>query len=61
MSVTNVDPEKARAMILGVVGDQADVTVNPSTRSIVITDTATHVHTAAALLQVLEKQAGDKK
>lgn len=52
-----VDPEKARAMILSVVGAQADITINVSTKKMVITDTSTHVHTAAALLQALEKQA----
>jgi type II secretory pathway component GspD/PulD (secretin) len=56
-----VDPDKARDMIVSVVGKQAEITVNPSTKTIIITDTGTHIHTAAALLQALEKQAAEKK
>jgi type II secretory pathway component GspD/PulD (secretin) len=61
MTCTLVDPEKARESILSVVGKQAEITVNASTKTIIITDTSSHVHTAAAVLQMLEKQAADKK
>lgn len=40
-----------------MIGRQAEITVNAATQTITLTDTGTHVHAAAALLQTLEKQA----
>ena len=39
------------------IDKNAEVAISPATRSLVITDSASHVRTAAALLQVLDKQA----
>ena len=61
MTFKAVDPQKATDTIVSVVGKQAEITVNPSTKTIIITDTASHVHTAAAVLQMLEKQAVENK
>jgi type II secretory pathway component GspD/PulD (secretin) len=61
MAFQAVDPQKAADTIVSVVGKQAEVSVNSSTKTIIITDTASHVHTAAALLQMLEKQAAENK
>ncbi len=61
MTYKAVDPQKASDTIVSVVGKQAEITVNPATKTIIITDTASHVHTAAALLQMLEKQAVENK
>jgi len=61
MNVKAADLQKTRDTIVAVVGKQAEITVNPANKTIIITDTASHVHTAAALLQMLEKQAADNK
>ena len=59
--LSDVDPAKAKDAIASVLGYKADVTLNPSNHTMIVTDTGTHVHTAAALLMVLEKQAAEAK
>jgi len=59
--LTNVEPAKARETIASVLGARADVTLNNPTHTMIVTDTGTHVHTAASLLIVLEKQAAEAK
>jgi type II secretory pathway component GspD/PulD (secretin) len=61
MVLKNADVEKARDMIVAIVGKQAEVTVNVPTKTLIITDTATHVHTSAALVTQLEKEASGGK
>jgi len=59
MAFNAVDPQKAKDALVSVIGKQAEITVNPSNKTIIITDTASHVHIAAALLQMLDKQAAE--
>jgi type II secretory pathway component GspD/PulD (secretin) len=59
MTFTGIDAEKARMYLSAVIGKQAEMQVTASTKTITLTDTSTHVHAAAALLQMLEKQAAD--
>jgi type II secretory pathway component GspD/PulD (secretin) len=61
MTLKAVDPQKAHDTLVAVLGKQAEITINPSNKTIIIADTSTHVHMAAALLQMLEKQAADNK
>ncbi len=56
-TLKSVDPAKARETIASVLSARATVTVDPSMNRLIVTDSGTHVHTAAALLAVLEKQA----
>jgi type II secretory pathway component GspD/PulD (secretin) len=57
MTFTGIDPEKVRTYLSAVIGSQADMQVNAASKSITLTDTGSHVHAAASLLQTLEKQA----
>ena len=59
--LTNVDSAKAKETIASVLGPHADVTLNDPTYTMIVTDTGTHVHMAASLLTVLEKQSADAK
>jgi type II secretory pathway component GspD/PulD (secretin) len=52
-----IDPDRARETITPVLDKSADIVINNINHSLIITDTATHIHTAAALIEVLEKQA----
>jgi type II secretory pathway component GspD/PulD (secretin) len=60
MTFSRIDAEKVRTYLSAVIGKQAEISVNPVTKTITLTDTATHVHAAAALLQTLEQQAQDR-
>jgi type II secretory pathway component GspD/PulD (secretin) len=55
-----VDPEKARDLIAPVLDAKADVLINPGAKTLIITDTANRIRTAASLISVLEKQAAEK-
>jgi type II secretory pathway component GspD/PulD (secretin) len=57
MTFTGLDPDKVKTFLSAVVGRQAQLDVNSGARTITLTDTGSHVHAAAALLQTLEKQA----
>jgi type II secretory pathway component GspD/PulD (secretin) len=59
-TLKSIDPATVKETVSAVLGKRADVTVNSSTRTMIITDTSSHIHTAAALLEVLDKQAGEK-
>ena len=61
MTLKAVDPQKANETLVAVLGKQAEITVNPANKTIIITDTSSHVHTAAALLRMLETQAAEDK
>ena len=61
MTLKAVDPQKANDTLVAVLGKQAEIIVNPSNKTIIITDTSSHVHTAAALLRMLETQAAENK
>ena len=61
MVLKNADVEKARDMIVAIVGRQAEVTINVPTKTLIITDTSSHVHTSAALVTQLEKEAAAGK
>ena len=55
-----LDLVKARDVIASVLAKNADITVNTDRKSLIITDTATHVHSAVTVLQILENQAAPK-
>ena len=59
MTFSGIDADKVQTFLSAVIGRQADMTVDASTKTITLTDTGSHVHAAAGLLQTLEKQAGD--
>ena len=59
-TLKNVDPASVKETVSAVLGKRADVMVNSSTKTMIITDTSSHIRTAAALLQVLDKPAGEK-
>jgi len=40
-----------------VLAKKADITLNPARKTLILTDSATHIHAAAAILQLMEKQA----
>ena len=58
--LTHVDPEKARQLVVPVLDQKADITVNAGSKTLIITDTNSRIRTAVSLLQVLEKQATEK-
>lgn len=55
-----VDPQKAKDLIAPVLDAKADVLINPGAKTLIITDTANRIRTAASLIDVLEKQAAEK-
>jgi type II secretory pathway component GspD/PulD (secretin) len=55
-----VDPEKARDLIAPVLDQKADIVINAGAKTLIITDTANRIKTAASLIQVLEKQAAER-
>lgn len=61
ISLRYVEPQKAADLIAPVLDAKADITVNPSSKTLIITDTANRIRTAATLIQVLEKQAAEKQ
>jgi type II secretory pathway component GspD/PulD (secretin) len=60
MTFTGLDPDKVKTLLSAVIGRQAQLDVNSGARTITLTDTGSHVHAAAALLQALEKQAEEQ-
>jgi type II secretory pathway component GspD/PulD (secretin) len=58
--LSHVDPEKARQLVVPVLDQKADITVNTGSRTLIVTDTNSRIRTAVSLLQVLEKQAAEK-
>jgi hypothetical protein len=56
MTVKNLDLEKYRGTITSVCKD-ATLEINAETKTLIITDTGTHIHTLAVVLQVLDNQA----
>jgi type II secretory pathway component GspD/PulD (secretin) len=61
MTLTNLDPAKAREAAASVLGERADITVNVESKTLIITDSSANIRRAAALLLVLEKQAAEAK
>jgi type II secretory pathway component GspD/PulD (secretin) len=57
MTFSGIDPDKVRTYLSAVINPQADMQVNAASKTITLTDTGSHVHAAASLLQTLEKQA----
>lgn len=54
MTVKNVDLEKYKDMITAVLSKQASININVDTKTLMITDTSTHIRSLASLLQVLD-------
>jgi hypothetical protein len=61
MPFGKTDPDKLRTFLAAVIDRDAPLTINPTTKTITITDTSTHVRAAAKLLQLLESQGSDNK
>jgi type II secretory pathway component GspD/PulD (secretin) len=61
IALKNLDLAKARDVVASVLAKNADITVNTDRRTLIITDTATHVHSAVTVLQILENQAAPGK
>ncbi len=57
LPINDLDPDKVKEMIADALGDKAEIVINPSMKTIIVTDTAAHIRAAAALIRVLEKQA----
>lgn len=57
ITVKNVDLEKHRGMIESALSKDAEITIKPEEKTLIVTDTSTHVHTLVFTLQVLEKLA----
>jgi type II secretory pathway component GspD/PulD (secretin) len=57
--LVKADPQKAKKQISELV-PTADITIDDASNLLIVTDTSSHVHTAAVLLQLLEKQASGK-
>jgi len=60
MVVKNVNLEKYRETISAVLGKEASININAETKTLIVTDTGTHIHTLASLLQVLDKAPAEK-
>jgi type II secretory pathway component GspD/PulD (secretin) len=57
MTFSGIDADKVRTYLSAVISPQADIQISASSKTITLTDTGSHVHAAASLLQTLEKQA----
>jgi type II secretory pathway component GspD/PulD (secretin) len=56
ITVKNVDLEKYRDMITAVLGKQASININADTKTLMVTDTSTHVRSLVSMLQLLDGQ-----
>ncbi len=56
-----LDIAKAHDIVASVLAKSADITISPDRKTLIITDTDTHVHSAATVLQILENQAAPPK
>lgn len=61
IALKNLELTKAKDIVASVLGKGADITVNEDRKTLILTDTATHIHSAAVVLQILENQAAAPK
>ena len=59
ITLVRLDPKKAADTVSAILHQPADISIYEPTKTLTITDTGSRIHAAAALLQILEKQAAD--